>query len=132
MTDCARCECPNSAPEYRWCPSCRRRERTRRRNTGVEKWRTGLDGLVAAIVRRAMLDWRKAADVTPIEARRFAAITKGSSVVLATCRFAVAIGFDSPAEELTTFFESGRLRRLMELAGVAAHTETILKGKKTC
>lgn len=123
------CNRPNPVPEYQWCPSCRARERARRRNQSVEKWRKGEDGLVAAILRRATLDWRKVAHITPAEARRFAATSKGNSVVLATCRFAVAIGFDSPAQELMTFFDSGRLHKLLELADVSALVETILKGK---
>ncbi len=84
------------------CKECRKKP--------IEKWQHGYDGLLAAILRRAKLDWDGMVDVTPARAERFAAKSKGNTLALDTCRFALSVGFNCPSQEIETFLASDYLR----------------------
>lgn len=86
----------------------------------IEKWRNGYDGLLAALLQRAKWDLEGTTNITPAQAQRLAARTRGNTIPLDTSRFAVAIGFDSPAQEIKTFLQSEYLRELLMLADCAA------------
>lgn len=99
------------------------------RKTPVEKWRHGYDGLLAAILRRAKLDWDGVAAVTPARAERFAVRTKGNTLILDTCRFALSVGFDCPAQEIQVFLASDYLRAWLRLAGCEGLLEKLREGE---
>jgi hypothetical protein len=86
---------------------------------GHVTWATGLDGVLAAVLRRAALDLEATWDITPAEARRLAK-KKSSTLPVDCCKLALRLGFRSPAQDLASFFESERLERLLGLCGVNA------------
>jgi len=86
---------------------------------GHTKWAKGPDGLIAAMLRRAAMDLWATWHITPAEARRLAR-KKSDSLPVNCCKFALRIGFRSPAEETAAFLESEQLRKLLDLCGVDA------------
>lgn len=121
MKRCARCGVKKEVSDFHRdkyrlngynsrCKECRKKT--------PEKWRHGYDGLLAAMLRRAKLDWDGVADVTPARARELAGMAnKSHTLILSTCRFAVSIGFDCPAQEIETFLASDHLHEWLRLAG---------------
>lgn len=87
-------------------------------NQGRAAWRIGYDGLLAAMLKRAMLDWQEAKAIPPTRAMKLAGVVEGNTVELDACRFAVSVGFASPAQEIASFFSGSMLRSLLDLCGL--------------
>ena len=83
----------------------------------IERWHHSWDGLLAKILQRASWDLAAAAEVDSCNVSRFAKIPSGS-LKPEICRHALAYGFETPIEELESFFNNECLHEWLRLCDV--------------